>query len=216
MSRSQVQILVTAHLLYKQFGIIERERVKTFFTNLFLCLLLGVFSAPSAPQEEFVFNVAKQDQKKIYEMITIIGSTSTGMLLFKKGRLDELRGELNHVPPLQFFAYIFSTPPLVKQMEKIQGNSMKYKPFVSGSKPGLYKEYQSGSLNQQIEGFAQYISVDPQGLKKVINTCMVNCSSANQDPCLRPFFDYLISQAKRAQSSGVRPSSSESIREENF
>ncbi len=115
------------------------------------------------------------------------------------GRINELKKELEGIPPLQFFAHIFSTPSLVQQMAKIRCSSAKYKPFISGAKRNLYIQYKNGCLEQQIEGFAAYVQVDPIELKKITLAAAENCIDQENTTCFRPFFDYLIDNCQKVK-----------------
>ena len=177
--------------------------MRNFFANFFFCCLIAILSGASSPKTEkmgfcepFVFNVTPHDQKIICEIVSTVGSTSTGLLLFKKSHLEELGKKTNHIPPLQFLAYVFSKPDLVRQMEKIRSSGTKYKHFIAGFKAGLYHQYQVECLGTQVEGFANYLSLNSDEVIASLRISIKNCKEGVKDSCFRPFFDYLIDQKK--------------------
>lgn len=177
--------------------------MKTFFTNLLLCSLVAFLTGASSPKSDrscdcspFVFKVSTADQKIIYEIVSTVGNTPAPLLLFKKNHLESLGKKIGNVPPLQFFAFVFSTPQLTQDMVKIRSSSTKYKAFISGFKPSLSEEFEKGCLIRESEGFANYLSLNPIEVKAVIEASLSRCKGTTKDPCFRPFFDYLIDHKK--------------------
>lgn len=144
---------------------------------------------------EFNLNdVTPADRKKISDIITTMGTTSTFGLAFEQGRLERLGNEINHVPPLEFQAVIFSDPQLAYYMRVIRESSMKYNNYVAGLQPGLVKEYQDGYLLEKTKGFAKYLNIPVEKTVQVVKDCSENAVQHKSKLAYKPFVDYLIEQ----------------------
>ncbi|MBM3201485.1 MAG: hypothetical protein FJZ56_03635 [Chlamydiae bacterium] len=93
-----------------------------------LLLILSLYTACFAFSSEYKFEISHTSQKKIYELITTIADTPAPLLICNLSRINQLKNDLQQLEPLQFLAYIFNSPYLTYEMEKIKGCSSKYAP----------------------------------------------------------------------------------------
>ncbi|MCH9612117.1 MAG: hypothetical protein S4CHLAM102_06000 [Chlamydiia bacterium] len=117
----------------------------------------------------FKLNLTEQDKKSIYFIIHSMGNDSTLTLAFKSGRLNKAGKEIDHVPTLQFLAYIFTTPDLIQSMVKIERSSLWSDLMGSKKKKGvaagLQKQKDNGELEKQLKGFSEFTHGDYKTLE---------------------------------------------------
>ena len=107
-----------------------------------------------------------EDQKKIIELISTMGSHNKVILLLKhKSRLEQLGKEIEHVHPLKLLGVIFSTPNMKQYMDDVYNDYFKWKNFIEGLEPNLDRELRKHNLLAYIEDFASNVNVPSENIK---------------------------------------------------
>jgi len=164
-----------------------------------LLLILSLYTACFAFSSEYKFEISHTSQKKIYELITTIADTPAPLLICNLSRINQLKNDLQQLEPLQFLAYIFNSPYLTYEMEKIKGCSSKYAPFIAGSKAGLCKLLLQEDFEEKISAFASFIRADLNKTQESLALSASMCKKEDSSECFRPFFDFLIDTGSQKQ-----------------
>ncbi len=153
---------------------------------------------PATTQDPFTaLTISDIEQQKIYTLIHTMGG-SWWTLITKKGELERIGREIDHVHPLKFLDYIFRHPVLPKDMESIGKSSLTWKPFMDGLSSKLQRE-SATTLPACKTGFARSLNVkladiDPylsssnwEGLVKfLIDVKLKRKNSVFDDPSTHP------------------------------
>lgn len=108
----------------------------------------------------------EQDQANIYEIITTMSDSGKLSLLLKKGHLQSLGSQINHVHPLKFLTTIVMHPRLRDCLADIFDDYFKRNGFMDGIGPSLTREADKGKLDQYIDDFAKEVEVPRERLNK--------------------------------------------------
>lgn len=108
----------------------------------------------------------EQDKAAIYEIITLMADNGKISLLFKKGYIESLGKEIQHVHPLKFLSTIVTHPHLTECLFEIFDDFFKRNGFMEGLGTRLSKEAEKGKLGQYIGDFADEVRVPKERLMK--------------------------------------------------
>ncbi len=108
----------------------------------------------------------QQDQANIYEIITQLADNGKISLLFKKGYIEDLGDQIQHVHPLKFLSTIVIHPHLNSCLYEVFDDYFKRNGFMNGIGPRLTKEAEKGKLNQYIADFAGEVKIPQDRLMK--------------------------------------------------
>ncbi|MCF7806252.1 MAG: hypothetical protein K9M07_03570 [Simkaniaceae bacterium] len=118
-------------------------------------------------KNSFQLSLAEDKKRDISHIITQMGTKSDSKLLWHVSDLKKRGDNIKHVPTLQFLAYIFSNSNLRDSMKKIKGSYFKWTLNMQKEiSSGLQKQFERGELQDQLEGFAEFIGVNYDELKK--------------------------------------------------
>ncbi len=134
--------------------------------NFFIVSLVFVSSLFS---DEFVLTVSNERAEIIEEIVTTMGETNLVLLKFKESHLKELSKKLKGMGSFNFLGYIFSNSELKDQMHSIEDSSWKFNGFMGSVRKGFDRDKASGSIWEQIPGFAKLLDVDETKLHKFID-----------------------------------------------
>lgn len=149
-------------------------------------------------QQYFDYQVDRDQQQKIYELIHTLSTSNLISLGFKRDHMVRLGDQIDQkTPPLQFLATIFRDPELAKDMSKIKTSRFKYHSFVNGLEANMLKEYRAGRLTKEIGGFAAYLHLNEAQVTKLVEEGVKKAQNNPQELAFRPFVDYLIMQKSR-------------------
>ena len=138
-------------------------------SNVCFKLFVGATIAVSSLfSEEFVLTVSSERAEIIDEIVTTMGNTNLILLKFKESQLKELSKKLKGMGSFNFLGYIFTQPELKEQMKAIEDSSWKFNGFMGSVRRGFDRDKASGSIWEQITGFARLLDVDEEKLHKFI------------------------------------------------
>jgi hypothetical protein len=137
-------------------------------------------------------DISKQNKALIEETITTVANEGVFSLMGKQEHLEQIGKTLDkEVPDLTYWAYVLSNPTLAKDMKKIQGSSLKYDGFITGTRNKLMKEYHTNPcLLEQAEGFAKYLKLPEKETVSILKQCIDNDSEGKYE--FKKFLDYII------------------------
>ncbi len=122
---------------------------------------------PEKPADSYADLVCtEEDKAKIYEILTTLESNGKLSLLVKKGYLQGLGAQINHVHPLKFLSSIVTHPQLRSCLVEVFGDYFKRNGFMDGLGPNLTREADKGKLDQYIEPFANEVGVPREHISK--------------------------------------------------
>lgn len=133
--------------------------------KLFFMATLGISSLFS---EEFVLTVSQERAEIIEEVVTTMGTTNLVLLKFKEGHLKEISKNLKGMGSFNFLGYIFTNSELKDYMKPIAESSWKFNGFMGSVRKGFDRDKASGTIWEQISGFAALLEVDETKLHKYI------------------------------------------------
>lgn len=107
-----------------------------------------------------------EDQRKIIELFTTLGSYGKVTLLFQyKDHLEQLGREIQHVHPLKLIGVIFSHANMKEYMDDIYNDYFKWKNFIDGFEPNMNHELMKNNLLQYIDDFAKDVNLNPDSIR---------------------------------------------------
>ena len=112
--------------------------------------------------------VKVDDAKKVLidEIVTMVATSGLASLAWNRAALEEKGAKVRDVPPLQFLAYIFSTPELKAHMPAIADTYLKWSNFIYEIGISLGEERKSGIALPQIKSFAELLGADAAVLQR--------------------------------------------------
>lgn len=120
------------------------------------------------PYSELV--CTENDKKIVAQIITTMASNNKFSLLMKKGDLEALGSEIDHLHPLKFLSAIFTQPSLKVPMYEIFDDKFKKDGFLGGLAPGLTRDANEGKLMQYVNDFSAEVKADPEKIKEFFRT----------------------------------------------
>lgn len=110
--------------------------------------------------------MSPREKELTYHLIMRLGHKSTAHLMLHQGELRGIGQKIDHVPPLQFFSFIVTHAELKPALKLLLNRYLTRSQFINGAKQKLINQKKSGLLDQQLEGFSNYIQKD----YKILNT----------------------------------------------
>jgi hypothetical protein len=120
------------------------------------------------PYNELV--CSEKDQENIAFIITTMAENGKLTLLFRKGELNRIGAEINHVHPFKFLGTVFANDELKAHMREIYKDYFKWNGFMDGLGPSLTNKADQDKLGQYLEEFATEARVPAQELTGYINS----------------------------------------------
>lgn len=111
--------------------------------------------------EKFKFDVSPKDQKIIFSILDIMAKNNVLSLGLKKGKLEDMGKSIEHVPPLQYLAAVFTNHQATRNMRAISKSSFKWNGFTKGFSKSMMKAHAASHLEPQLVSFSHYLHVDP-------------------------------------------------------
>ena len=108
----------------------------------------------------------ESDQANIHEIITTMAENGKLSLLMKKGYLQNLGAQINHVHPLKFLSSIVMQPHLRSCLVGIFDDYFKRNGFMDGVGPSLSREAEKGKLSQYLNDFSEETGIPQDHLMK--------------------------------------------------
>lgn len=105
------------------------------------------------------------DQANIYVIITTMAENNKLSLLLKKGYLQSLGAQINHVHPLKFLSTIITHPHLHTCLYEVFDDYFKRNGFMDGIGPSLTRESEKGKLAQYITDFSTEVNAPREDLE---------------------------------------------------
>lgn len=123
------------------------------------------------------FTRTKEDEEKIAEIVTALGTRSYNDLMFgkdEKGRkikpyIEKIGEEVRPVNPMRFLGYIFSNSQTKECMKKLFNDFFIRWQFMEGLSPRLDLEVQKGTFQKFYRDFASEAHVSAEGIKPFID-----------------------------------------------
>lgn len=109
------------------------------------------------------------EKKVIEKIVTAMAEKSLAQLLLDRKEMEKRGDQINHVHPLRFIAYVMSDGYLKSCMNQFKGNSFKWSNFINGYAERMKEEAACDNLNRHIEGFCDFLKVDPMPIYDWIN-----------------------------------------------
>ena len=122
-----------------------------------LLIIAFIILCSSGFCEEFTFHLEDREERAIREIFTSMGEKNLMRLLLESGRLNELGGRIQSVPPLELLAYLLIDPALKSNLKKITYSSFKWSAFLDGFGNNMEKEILAGRLFADLPGFAELV-----------------------------------------------------------
>lgn len=146
------------------------------YVLIFLCIVAGAwwfFQRESSLEffnhdlkkyntENFTVKVAEQDKKTIFSILDIMANNNVLSLGLKKSNLEKMGASINHVPPLEYLAVVFTNSKATKDMKAISTSGFKWRGFIKGFSKSMMKAHDAGKLEGKLVGFSHYLHIDPQ------------------------------------------------------
>ena len=114
--------------------------------------------------------ISQADRERIHKLISHLGFDSVYKLLWKKGEMEKLGDQVDHVHPLPFLECIFSQPHLKSAMRKVRGNGFKWYRFINGLSGKLNMLHSNHEVVPYLNGFAYALGKDPTVLRRYANS----------------------------------------------
>jgi len=130
----------------------------------------------------YTLRLTSDDMHNISKLIKNMADKNLWELLKISKDMKKLGKKIDHVHPMRFLGYIFSTHELKKRMPKIKENHFKWNKFTEGLFERLSKEAHQHNLDRFIPGFAQVT----KSSESVIQDCVKRHDWASM-------LDYLMS-----------------------
>lgn len=139
------------------------------------------YAAPLLPEEK----------KEISSVIETLGNSSLISIAKAKSSLERAGKEVEHVHPLQFLAYIFSTEKLKAAVHNMRSRSWVWGRFFKGLKTGLDEEASRQNVLPYIRDFSSRIGIDAKILFPLA-----------EKKQWKDFVEALLSEVPRSGNSG--------------
>ncbi|NGX56056.1 MAG: hypothetical protein K1060chlam5_00290 [Candidatus Anoxychlamydiales bacterium] len=111
-----------------------------------------------------------EDETKINELITTLGSHGKIDLLFKHySRLNKIGDELRYLHPFKFLGYIFSQPNLKNYMKDVFEDYFKRTNFVKDFAKTCDMYDLRNQLYKYLDNFSNEVNVPSEKLKKYVD-----------------------------------------------
>lgn len=110
----------------------------------------------------------EKDRENISFLIRAMSENGKLGLLFRKGELNRIGAEINHVHPLKFLDTIFSSPELKQCMPNIENDYFKWNGLMDGLGPSLSSKADQGKLDMYLDEFAKTIGVTREEIEPFV------------------------------------------------
>ncbi len=131
-------------------------------------IVLAALACSTLFSEEFVLTLTDERARIIEEIVTTMGQTNLILLKFKENHLRELSQKLRGMGSFNFLGYIFTTSELKENMHSIIDSSWKFNGFMGNVRKGFERDKASGTIWDQIPGFARLLDVNEAKLQRFI------------------------------------------------
>ena len=105
------------------------------------------------------------EQEAISEIFISMAEKSVPALIFDTFRLTRLGDSIEHIPPLQFLAFLMTDARLKDCIREISTSYFKWPPFLEGIRNNMEKEISKGTLFSDLQHFARLVEGDYKKLK---------------------------------------------------
>ena len=181
--------------------------MRKIYRNILICSLSGLILVGGgifflSPQGSTYFhvgstcqfdpNISDEIKGLITETIVTVANGGVFSLMNKKNHLIAIGDQISEaVTDFAYWAYVFSTPQLARDMKKIQGTSVKYNGFIKGTQNKLVRESQQNPcFFEQAEGFAEYLHLPKEEFLALLKSCLEK--SVRNKYAFQKYLDYLI------------------------
>jgi hypothetical protein len=131
------------------------------------------------------------EKKEIGHIVETLGNSSLVSLAKAKSSLERSGKQVDHVHPLQFLSYIFTTEKLKASIHNMRNRSWVWGKFFKGLKSGLEDEYALGNLLPYVKDFSQRVGVDVRIIYPLV-----------EGKHWKEFVDALLAGIPRSENSG--------------
>lgn len=117
--------------------------------------------------ESYDTPLTEQDKKNITFIISTLSGKSSVQLMFKKSALEKAGDEVEHVHPLKFLAFVFSSDSLKEQAKNITG--VPWSRFSGDMSKSLSDAAKGGQMSEEtVKQFAKAVGMDVSVIEPLI------------------------------------------------
>ncbi|MBA3239030.1 MAG: hypothetical protein H0T62_11880 [Parachlamydiaceae bacterium] len=120
--------------------------------------------SPKGNMRNFSATLLESEKKKISQVVETLGNASLVTIAKEKSSLEKAGKAVDHVHPLKFLAFIFSTERLKAAIHNLNGRSWVWDKFFKGLKMGLEEEASHNNLLPHIKKFSSSLKIDSKAL----------------------------------------------------
>lgn len=144
-----------------------------------------------SPLRDFNTPLQNNEKKIISHIVEILGNASLVTIAKEKSSISKAGKEVEHVHPLNFLDYIFSTEKLKAAIHNLNGRSWVWGKFFNGIKTSLEEEDERNNLLPYIKKFCASLKIDYKAL--------YSCAEQHR---WKEFMNVLFKEIPRSDNSG--------------
>lgn len=110
------------------------------------------------------------DKEIVRLIIETMGTNGKLSLLFKRGDLERLGAQINHLHPFKFLSSIFTSPTATYYMNDVFSDYFKRKGFMDGLGPSMTNRAELGKLDVYVNEFSKEVGVSPEAVRGFIKS----------------------------------------------